>query len=43
MVANDDEFISNIALIESVKNCSILWYSRIEDYKDTTTTTTTTV
>jgi len=34
MAANDDEFISNIALTESVKNCSILRHIRIEEYKD---------
>jgi len=34
MAANDDEFISNIALTESVKNCSILRDIRIEEYKD---------
>ena len=36
LAANDDEFVSNIALIESVKNwknCCILWESRIEEYK----------
>ena len=36
LLANDDEFVSNIALIESVKNwknCCILWESRIEEYK----------
>jgi len=29
--AKDDEFVSNIASIESVKNCSILRYSKIEN------------
>ena len=31
--AKDDEFVSNIASIESVKNCSILRYSKIENRK----------
>jgi len=34
MAANDDKFVSNIALIESLKNCSILRHSRIAEDKD---------
>jgi len=33
-MAAGDEFLSNIALIECVKNCSIMWDSRIGEYKD---------
>jgi len=33
-MAASDEFLSNIALIECVKNCSIMWDSRIGEYKD---------
>jgi len=35
MAANDDAFISNVALTEPVENCFILWDSRTQEYKGT--------